>query len=45
MIIFFFLDHFTGIDYLTTIIRRLFLEKQEEEKFFLKYLNEGEKLL
>lgn len=27
MIIFFFLDHFTGIDYLTTVIKSLFLEK------------------
>jgi excinuclease UvrABC ATPase subunit len=43
MIIFFFLDHFTGIDYLTTVIKSLFLEKQVEEKFFLKYLNDEEK--
>jgi len=43
VIIFFFLDHFTGIDYLTTLIKSLFLEKLAEEKFFLKYLNDEEK--
>jgi hypothetical protein len=35
MFIFFFLDHFTGIDYLTTVIKRIFLERSSNEKFFL----------
>lgn len=43
MIIFFLLDHFTGIDYFTTIIKKLFLEQEHDEKFFLKYLNDEEK--
>ena len=42
MFIFFVLDHFTGIDYLTTLIKRLFLETQHDEKFFLNYLNDEE---
>jgi hypothetical protein len=39
MFIIFVLDRFTGIDYLTTVIKRLFLEKNSNDKFFLQYLN------
>jgi hypothetical protein len=41
--IFFVLDYFTGIDYLTTVIKNLFLERYSDEKFFLKYLNDEDK--
>jgi hypothetical protein len=40
--IFFVLNYFTGIDYLTTLIKKLFLETLHDEKFFLKYLNDEE---
>ena len=39
MFILFFLNRLTGVDYLSTVIKRLFLEKNSNEKFFLQYLN------
>ena len=32
------LSNFTEIDYMCEVIKNLFLEKETEKKFFLKYL-------
>jgi len=38
------LGYFTEIDYLSTVIRKLFLEEVSDKEFYSKYLNDEEAL-